>query len=645
MIQNDSNRALQVKQRFIWEYNIKVLDEWLSGCVSFCLQENPKISNESLFQFALSQWLLADLNDVGVGALPPMLNGKIEAHTLSGTFPVQMQHLIDISEPAYDQWRDLYNKKLDEAEDEVQMRRSQAPQTKKRRMLKLELTDGKQKAVGMEHTPIRCLSTKLAPGVKLLLTGPIRCINKVLFLESKNVRILGGEVDILLISNAYENVLLRALNKPANPNPKIDYEEAEVFENKHRPNNSSIQAVPMDQYRVPPDGRKNQSVTNPPPLVVDDGDDDSLLMGIDLDVIVGSQQPQGLTNRATKPEQVASISTLMDDDEMDEIVHLVKVPDDPEIMHQQVSSTRTSQPSPRPVEPNSAKPSFQEPDEDDFNMMQSLEEQIQSELRGFHAATEPDNDVEELEPPRVKKSRVVDDQLVTPVQLTRKSPPPLPPSSSFQSSNPKQPSRSQEASSSKMFNRFSVSALFEDSMDECMELNEMHDPRPNILSPNYAFRIGDTNLVTIDQMMALSEDNRSRASFVIYGEVSAVLEQPRIRKNCWHLSIQLTDQSEAILSVRLHNDVIAKMVRHDAGELMRMNKTDREGVMKLLNSILAELKELLQEIKCFWRVSLPAMNASEVPVVIETYEMNDERGEILLNKIIKENCSQLRKML
>ncbi|XP_058117292.1 recQ-mediated genome instability protein 1-like [Anopheles ziemanni] len=640
MIQNESNRAQQTKQRFVREYNIKVLDEWLSGCVSFCLQENPKISNESLFQFAFSQWLLADLNEVGVGAFAPGLEETIDSHMLTGTFPVQMQYLLDISEPAYEQWRNLYDKKLDEAEDEVQMRRSQAPQTKKRRMLKLELTDGKQTAIAMEHTAIRCLNTKLAPGVKLLLSGPIRCVNRVLFLESKNLRVLGGEVDILLISNAYENVLLRALNKPANPNPKIDYEEPEVVENKHRPNHTNIQPVPMENYRVVGHDERKNVVNKTPPLVVDDVDDDSLLMGIDLDAVEASQSRVA---PVSKPEQVASISTLMDDDELDDIVQQVEVPDDPEVMDQQVSSTKHSQPSPKPRVTGFVKPTFDEPLDDDFDLMNSLENQIQSEFHGFQS--EPP--AVQLAPPMAKKSRVLDDKFVTPLQSARKTPAaPQPPSSSFQSNmnhhkNPVSP----QPSSSKMFHRFSASSLFEDSMDYA-EAEEPSLATANITSPNYTFRIDGTNLATLDQIASLSEDKLGGASFVVYCEVSAVTDQPRIRKERWHLTIVLTDQSEQHLSVRLHNDVIAKLVRHDAGELMRKHKTDREGVMKLLDTILVEFKELLQEIKCFWRVVYPSKTGdSELPVVMESYEMNDERGSILLDKIIKENCSQLRKML
>lgn len=56
-----------------------------------------------------------------------------------------------------------------------------------------------------------------------IISGPVRCVNKVLMLESKNIKVLGGEIDKYLVENAYENVLLRELNQPINPNPKTDY--------------------------------------------------------------------------------------------------------------------------------------------------------------------------------------------------------------------------------------------------------------------------------------------------------------------------------------------------------------------------------------------------------------------------------------
>lgn len=58
---------------------------------------------------------------------------------------------------------------------------------------------------------------------KFIISGPVRCVNKILMLESKNIKLLGGEVQGLCIENAYENVLLRKINQQKNLNPKTDY--------------------------------------------------------------------------------------------------------------------------------------------------------------------------------------------------------------------------------------------------------------------------------------------------------------------------------------------------------------------------------------------------------------------------------------
>lgn len=91
-------------------------------------------------------------------------------------------------------------------------------------MLKLELTDGFQTVSALEYSPIPCLNTQLMPGIKLIVSGPLRCVNHILFLEAKNVRVLGGEVTTVAIENAYENVLRKKLDQPINPNPITDYQ-------------------------------------------------------------------------------------------------------------------------------------------------------------------------------------------------------------------------------------------------------------------------------------------------------------------------------------------------------------------------------------------------------------------------------------
>lgn len=99
-------------------------------------------------------------------------------------------------------------------------------------MLKLELTDGLNKITAMEHKPISVISTKLVPGCKILILGPIKVVNRVLFLTPPNIKLLGGELDSLLITNAYENTLLRLLNMPTKTNPITNYTEAAVIESR-----------------------------------------------------------------------------------------------------------------------------------------------------------------------------------------------------------------------------------------------------------------------------------------------------------------------------------------------------------------------------------------------------------------------------
>lgn len=56
-----------------------------------------------------------------------------------------------------------------------------------------------------------------------VILGSIRCVNKILFLQPENVKLLGGEVEKLSIENAYENVLLKAMGRPITSTPKLDY--------------------------------------------------------------------------------------------------------------------------------------------------------------------------------------------------------------------------------------------------------------------------------------------------------------------------------------------------------------------------------------------------------------------------------------
>lgn len=136
-----------------------------------------------------------------------------------------------LAESPYEQWRRLHNIKTDEVEE---LRESKTFQTKKKRVFKLELTDGCKTIHGMEYEMISKLNSKISPGAKLKIVGPLQVVNHILLLGPQNLTVLGGDVDHLLIVNAYENVLLRALGKPTTDTPIIDYkDEVLIIENNN----------------------------------------------------------------------------------------------------------------------------------------------------------------------------------------------------------------------------------------------------------------------------------------------------------------------------------------------------------------------------------------------------------------------------
>lgn len=149
-----------------------------------------------------------------------------------------------IAESPYEQWRRLHNIKLDDVEE---TRESKAFTTKKKRMFKLELTDGHKKVNAMEYVIIPSLNTKLPPGCKLQIIGPIQIVNHILILEPRNLKILGGDVEDLSIINAYENVLLRAIGKPITNTPIQDYIEEAPLSKENNQRYINVQSRPMQR--------------------------------------------------------------------------------------------------------------------------------------------------------------------------------------------------------------------------------------------------------------------------------------------------------------------------------------------------------------------------------------------------------------
>ncbi|GAB0090149.1 hypothetical protein DMENIID0001_048390 [Sergentomyia squamirostris] len=267
-----------VKNNFLAKC-IKVDEDWITGCVEWVEIENPSFSAQEIFTRAFEQWLLVDLSEAALPCLPPNVSQKKEPWSLTGKFALQINYIVDISESFYDQWRRLNDEKTDEPEPTEEFRTQTRQNTKRKRLLKLELSDGNQTIDAMEYCPIACLNTKILPGCKIILSGPVQCVNSVLLLTPNNVKILGGEVDTLLVPNAYENILLKNLDKPLNPTPRMDYQVVDVSDESERQRSSGDRPVVMATFK------KTTPTVEEAVLSQMINEDDDFLAGIDLDVV------------------------------------------------------------------------------------------------------------------------------------------------------------------------------------------------------------------------------------------------------------------------------------------------------------------------------------------------------------------------
>lgn len=196
----------------------------------------------------------------------------------------------------------MHNIKLDEVDE---IKESRTFKAKKKRVFKLELTDGYKTIYAMEYATIPSLNTKIPPGSKVQIIGPLQVINHILMLEPKNIKILGGDVDDLLIVNAYENVLLRALNKPITDLPVKDYQEEVPVESSQRaivtveskPMQSSINRLPEEEENF---------------LAGIDFDDEC---DVDMEMLSRIEEEDKIARSQHRSERIQSPIVLQDEDD------------------------------------------------------------------------------------------------------------------------------------------------------------------------------------------------------------------------------------------------------------------------------------------------------------------------------------------
>ncbi|XP_076665685.1 uncharacterized protein LOC143367598 [Andrena cerasifolii] len=210
-----------IKNKLKFEFYL-MNDEWLRDCIKFYVNQHPNPADEDILEFVKVQWQLSDLRETNNenGSLPHDLSRQ-KFIILSENYILQVEQMYDIATSKYKQLEQIRNTRISEVEpsETENLEKWEPP---KKRMIQLRLTDGLQNVIAIEYNYMSRLNDMLLPGYKVLIIGPVKCRKGVLLLEEGKLKGIGGEVDSLLIPNALENILARALNLQENPDPYND---------------------------------------------------------------------------------------------------------------------------------------------------------------------------------------------------------------------------------------------------------------------------------------------------------------------------------------------------------------------------------------------------------------------------------------
>nr|XP_033783811.1 recQ-mediated genome instability protein 1 [Geotrypetes seraphini]XP_033783817.1 recQ-mediated genome instability protein 1 [Geotrypetes seraphini] len=227
---NSSTVAVRVDTWLSSAWHVKVPARWLEACIDWIKQENSggNLSQAEINKQVYEQWLLTDLRDLEFPVLPDGIADTPKCE-LDGFYSIQIDSLVDVSQPAYSQLQKIRGKNNPNEQVSACIQMPQKPwEVKPTRMLMLMLTDGLQPIQGMEYQPISVLHSNISPGTKVMLQGKMTCRLGVILLKPENVKVLGGEVETLVEEYTQEKVLARLIGEdspiliqPVNPEQSI----------------------------------------------------------------------------------------------------------------------------------------------------------------------------------------------------------------------------------------------------------------------------------------------------------------------------------------------------------------------------------------------------------------------------------------
>ncbi|RZC34245.1 recQ-mediated genome instability protein 1-like, partial [Asbolus verrucosus] len=309
------NNEFGIVKTFFTSIQVHLSDIWLESCINWCKSEvlNANYTIKELQSKVYEQWLITDLRDVEVPCLPPNLSSQ-KYFTLNGNFCLQMMQVVDISKPKLWQLQKIRNSN---ALTRATQQDGDTVGTGKR-LLQLTLTDGVQEVEAMEYRPVPSLNLNLSPGIKVRIMGPVIVRRGRLMLEQQNVKVLGGEVEDILVSHAAENVLARFLKLPENPNPVvIEEKNLSVEEEEDKgPKNS------MKVSKPPP-----KSVLQTVPVVCTVTDEEDIMLAKEVDLLLEAERDlsQPKENKSRTPDLFEDEFNVDDFNEIDSITTSTQV--------------------------------------------------------------------------------------------------------------------------------------------------------------------------------------------------------------------------------------------------------------------------------------------------------------------------------
>ncbi|CAF1305071.1 unnamed protein product [Adineta ricciae] len=209
-----------VRRAFRSKYSFDVPSTWLQACLTWLRDQFqlPNLTNNCTLEKVYNQWLHTDIALLAdASCLPSDLDLNAKKVQLTGKYALQINSISCISDPYYTQVLDIYgdqndNERIDTDITETQQWKPPPP----KRVLYLELTDGKTLLRGLEYEPITGLDRDTTlPGAKIFVSGPVFFRRGMLLLTSKNTQVLGGYAENLVNTNSSLEIALGSLSKTA----------------------------------------------------------------------------------------------------------------------------------------------------------------------------------------------------------------------------------------------------------------------------------------------------------------------------------------------------------------------------------------------------------------------------------------------